>query len=747
MIGYGMKRACIESIPMSNHSDAHLSSARIERRSGLGWITSNSMSRACTRRKTWRTSSNGWSQLFGLLLPILTDLGRSQWDGRSGTPPPHPVLGGVPMETALAGVGDSLNRRAQAQVVSPSSFNNNVDRSGPPRWDQPTLTSPRDLELDNRPYSARQLSARGPTLAPIRSDTMNSDSSMRLEALAHVATSSNGVPNPESRPGTARPQHQVHLQHPPLVQPRPSKEDEHSRALQAVSNMLAATITENRNRNNQTQEELNELILRVFTSDLWKIGKNASNSNNHGQTNGTPKGPFPSAPQVPSESQQGASSPSSGSASSADAGLETVSREEVARGLRALGDKVKQKFGSKSKLSPSASRQNFLIEGKAKSCPYPNCTNTFMRNCDLRKHLKRHKRPYGCTFQNCNKCFGSKSDWKRHENSQHFQMPTWRCAVPVSSKSSSPDPNEPDANHQHKDASEAARAAATTPSSGPPSLPMNPLAVCGKVYTREEAFREHLEKKHGFPCGPLSPSNPTEIATPGSIAYELKARKIGANGQTRFWCGFCCTTVDLKEKRDKAWDERFNHIDEHFKNGHNVKDWWCMHAMKTKGEVARITSRSYFEDEDELPTPITQDRTYSQGQGYMGMGGSTVAPARYEESPDSGAETGDEVSGAFINGGRPGAMDRGREMEGPGFASINKGKKRLASQEPGGRDDKKRKYETLWFCVSLNTPFIVISTPFLLARSYQLLFEFFSLAALLDFWDVLRIEKPFAYFF
>lgn len=40
-----------------------------------------------------------------------------------------------------------------------------------------------------------------------------------------------------------------------------------------------------------------------------------------------------------------------------------------------------------------------------------------------RKHQKRHERPYGCTF--CDKMFGSKADWKRHERSQHEDQQTW----------------------------------------------------------------------------------------------------------------------------------------------------------------------------------------------------------------------------------------------------------------------------------------------------------------------------------
>ncbi|CAK1354625.1 unnamed protein product [Cercospora beticola] len=57
--------------------------------------------------------------------------------------------------------------------------------------------------------------------------------------------------------------------------------------------------------------------------------------------------------------------------------------------------------------------------------PCPNCFKLYKRECDLKKHLKRHTRPYGCTFPRCNKDFGSRNDWKRHESTQH-QSPRHR---------------------------------------------------------------------------------------------------------------------------------------------------------------------------------------------------------------------------------------------------------------------------------------------------------------------------------
>ncbi|KAF2818173.1 hypothetical protein CC86DRAFT_389129 [Ophiobolus disseminans] len=46
---------------------------------------------------------------------------------------------------------------------------------------------------------------------------------------------------------------------------------------------------------------------------------------------------------------------------------------------------------------------------------------------DLRKHIERHAKLYGCTYPKCHKHFSAKSDWKRHESSQHFQLEAFRC--------------------------------------------------------------------------------------------------------------------------------------------------------------------------------------------------------------------------------------------------------------------------------------------------------------------------------
>jgi hypothetical protein len=151
---------------------------------------------------------------------------------------------------------------------------------------------------------------------------------------------------------------------------------------------------------------------------------------------------------------------------------------------------------------------------------------------NYRKHRKRHTRPYGCTFRYCGKSFGSKNDWKRHENSQHHKLESWKCNFPVH--------------------------------------PYNAGDICGQIYYRKENFVNHLKSNvHGIKAC-------KEIATWTEKSY------IGGNAEHQnFWCGFCVdeTTgrqgkrVVLKNRGLAGWDERFDHLGLHFEMGFNVKNF------------------------------------------------------------------------------------------------------------------------------------------------------------------------------
>jgi hypothetical protein len=180
-----------------------------------------------------------------------------------------------------------------------------------------------------------------------------------------------------------------------------------------------------------------------------------------------------------------------------------------------------------------------------KICPF-GCGFAVARECDLRKHIKRHDRPYGCTYPKCHKRFGAKSDWKRHENSQHFQQEAFRCGQELQTGQ-----------------------------------------VCGMHLYREGAFKNHLEKQH-------------QIAR-GAAQEHVTISRIGKNCQGSFWCGLCKRVVPLKERRNAAWDERFDHIAHHFeKEKRSIDEWVCAEENRPKKELLEEKKkRNFFDDEDE----------------------------------------------------------------------------------------------------------------------------------------------------
>lgn len=132
------------------------------------------------------------------------------------------------------------------------------------------------------------------------------------------------------------------------------------------------------------------------------------------------------------------------------------------------------------------------------------------------------------------KSFGSKNDWKRHESSQHYQLETWRC-------------NEPDVKSR--------------------------INQCAKLYYRREEFQDHLRIDH-------------KREDEKYLHEQCKMCRIGRNGQTGFWCGFCLQIVKLESRGLEAWDERFDHINDHFtKNQLKITAWFPIDKDIPKGDL------------------------------------------------------------------------------------------------------------------------------------------------------------------
>ncbi|KAL1603649.1 hypothetical protein SLS60_005237 [Paraconiothyrium brasiliense] len=109
---------------------------------------------------------------------------------------------------------------------------------------------------------------------------------------------------------------------------------------------------------------------------------------------------------------------------------------------------------------------------------------------------------------------------------------------------------------------------------------------CGELFQRVELFKQHLVNEHKVDKG-------------SDVSGEAKACRIGKNYQGQFWCGFCEMIVKLKEKRNAAWDERFDHIDAHFnKEKRGIEQWLCVETRKTKGESLQEMDRTRFDEDD-----------------------------------------------------------------------------------------------------------------------------------------------------
>ncbi|PTU23814.1 hypothetical protein P175DRAFT_0496941 [Aspergillus ochraceoroseus IBT 24754] len=158
------------------------------------------------------------------------------------------------------------------------------------------------------------------------------------------------------------------------------------------------------------------------------------------------------------------------------------------------------------------------------------CTKRTRLRCEMKKHKKRHERPYGCTFYKCDKTFGSKADWKRHEQSQHFGLQGWQCTLPD---------------------------------------PTQPSILCARPFHRQEEYVRHLKKHHQ--------ADEEEVRT------LVRKDRLSWNGEPQFWCGFCRDIIHLRGRGLAAWNQRFNHIDlEHFKKGERIGDWFLPAMQMTK---------------------------------------------------------------------------------------------------------------------------------------------------------------------
>lgn len=511
---------------------------------------------------------------------------RSAYQAPEPTPPAE-SLSVAPMDTTLAGIGterqlsnpsNELDDPVPGISLTPDQEFNQWSSSNPSTHDFAMDVDQTSTNIFGRESSNTNMTSMHRFGGQTQSAAFNSGSTAaaltrrrsfeRLDALADAASSQ------------APPEKPVERIPPQLSTAPQTKADQQRLALQKLSKILVRDI-----QNTSSATDAADLVTRVLYNTLSKRDLH-------------------SARQFHSKTQN-----QGDQHASIDVGLDMLTKKEALKATQAMSDLIK-------KAPKVHHRRTSSFSTNMRKCEH--CPVTVARPCDMRKHMKRHTRPYGCTYPKCHKRFGAKSDWKRHENSQHFQLESFRCQL-------------------------------TSPSSQTP---------CGELFYRAEIFKSHLLEEH-------------KMTQSEQVEHEVKMRRIGKNGQGQFWCGFCQKIVRLEKKRNAAWDERFDHIDNHFsKEGKKIGEWLCVEAKKTKAEVERETDKWAFDEEDMDPSSPDDENVDSEEQ-QQDLDG---------QSPTSSASSPSSESGP----------------------SSSSSKRRMAETEQSVEPVQKRNKREVWrYCVSV----------------------------------------------
>jgi hypothetical protein len=166
--------------------------------------------------------------------------------------------------------------------------------------------------------------------------------------------------------------------------------------------------------------------------------------------------------------------------------------------------------------------------------------------------MKRHEKPYCCTFPPCPKRFGSKSDWRRHENTQHYQGEMWVCDM------------------KKQD---------------------TPTEQCIKKCYRRESFKQHLQREH-------------QIEDQNKLEEKFEKCRVERHCDSKFWCGFCERSFDVTPQSPMtAQTERANHMDDHFSGRSNVAKKEMSEWKSADPDLPEMDLSSPPEDDEECSSP------------------------------------------------------------------------------------------------------------------------------------------------
>lgn len=115
---------------------------------------------------------------------------------------------------------------------------------------------------------------------------------------------------------------------------------------------------------------------------------------------------------------------------------------------------------------------------------------------------------------------------------------------------------------------------------------------CSKTFGSKADWKRHEKSQHDH-----------QQSTP--VDNAIKIDQSGCTESLQFWCGFCREHLLLESTTiDKAWNERFNHIDEeHFKTGQRIDEW------QSEGPVEKQEPEADYSGNPYVKSPALEDTT------------------------------------------------------------------------------------------------------------------------------------------
>ncbi|RVD88884.1 uncharacterized protein DFL_003051 [Arthrobotrys flagrans] len=194
-------------------------------------------------------------------------------------------------------------------------------------------------------------------------------------------------------------------------------------------------------------------------------------------------------------------------------------------------------------------------------CTTQKCNKTFTKKSEWKKHMQRHRRPFFCTFHWQERSevqrFGSKDDWRRHEEHRHYQSEFYKC---------------PGGSHES----------------------------CRGAWALRSDFEKHLDEHH------------KSIVTSwtlldGKVNEDTKNDFFQKhhNGtdyvEDNFWCGFCAKLIPIPPEMTgrRGKEIRVNHVADHFHKEQKDIRLWVKYSLCNLAETSKAleVARSNYERE------------------------------------------------------------------------------------------------------------------------------------------------------